>query len=412
MKKLFIDHAFHNSTKSSSFMIGLLREYFDLDILFIDPHKSNIELDLTKLNLTKYDSIILWQIDWLAPYFLHRGFKVIVMPMYDGSFTLDELHWRAARGALFINFSLRLHNIVTNAGCNSIYARYFPDCKTIKANPSFAVIPNSKPSAFFWERRPDTMLNSYEICRLLYQGISHLHIHQAPDPGLSPTKIPDNLPFTVSTSNWFTRSEDYLECVNAHDIYIAPRYTEGIGMGFLEAMAIGKVVIAHDEPTHNEYIKNDHNGILFNAFRGDVLTSSPDDIRRIAHNAITDASEMQRSWHLFYKPLIIKRIHAYVKSGSIGERFKFRKKISDFDMLRGLMAAHKCWEDYYSTLNMMENDTQVSQLKQGVMDEVARLELAGDETLARNLLNSKIYQFGEISPYKLFLDLLLKRHLT
>lgn len=47
------------------------------------------------------------------------------------------------------------------------------------------------------------------------------------------------------------------------DIYIAPREYEGIGMSFLEAMAMGKAVIALNNPTMNEYIVNNQTGYLY-----------------------------------------------------------------------------------------------------------------------------------------------------
>lgn len=45
--------------------------------------------------------------------------------------------------------------------------------------------------------------------------------------------------------------------------YIAPRDFEGIGMSFLEAMAMGRCVIAPNNPTMNEYITDGFNGILY-----------------------------------------------------------------------------------------------------------------------------------------------------
>jgi glycosyltransferase involved in cell wall biosynthesis len=46
-------------------------------------------------------------------------------------------------------------------------------------------------------------------------------------------------------------------------VYFAPRLNEGIGFGFLDAMACGMVVLSHNGPTMNEYIKHRINGLLF-----------------------------------------------------------------------------------------------------------------------------------------------------
>ena len=45
-------------------------------------------------------------------------------------------------------------------------------------------------------------------------------------------------------------------------------------MAFLEAMAMGKCVVAHNDATMNEYIKDGVNGILFDADRPIAITES------------------------------------------------------------------------------------------------------------------------------------------
>jgi len=409
MKLLFIDHIYHKSTKSSLFMIDLLKKHFDIDIIFIDPHEKYIEKKINQSGIAKYDLILLWQIDWLAPYFLRLGFKTIVIPMFDGSSKLDSLHWRVARDALFINFSLHLHNIITEAGCNSIYVRYFPPINDV----IFPSISNKtspiKPTAFFWERRPDTILNTSEVCRLLDKSISHLHIHQAPDPEFSPSQIPENLPFTVSTSNWFSCSEQYLECVCSHDIYIAPRYTEGIGMGFLEAMSLGRVVIAHDAPTHNEYIRSNYNGILFNAFRRDVIRESPEKIREIRKKATADSIEMRRSWNFYYKNIIIKRIISYVNEFSNNKLASRNTGYSAQSILKGLVHAHSDWNAYWNFLKKLEEESALATHNNGLMAEVGRLERCGHYGLAKTLLTQKIRSIEQNSPYDLFYQMLSSR---
>lgn len=388
-------------------MVDLLRKHFVVDILLVGSNREDVEKTLTDQKL-KYDLVVLWQIDWLAAYFLALGFKTVVIPMFDGSSTLDNIHWEKARGALFINFSLNLHNIISAADCESIYVRYFPiiNKSNIEAEKSYQF----KPTAFFWERRPDTLLNLNEICRLLGNSISHLHIHQAPDPGFSPSDLPEGLPFTISTSSWFPNSNQYLECVCSHDIYVAPRYTEGIGMGFLEAMALGRVVVAHDEPTHNEYIKNYHNGILFNAFRKDVIDVTPDKIKKISKNAALDAVNFRNSWECFYESLIIKKIKNYLAENSsknpvIKIPIYLRKKILD-----GLLNAHINWDVYYNTLNSLDVSMQMKNSKLTVvLPDVNRFELEGNYAEAVVLLSKKTDFYGNDSPYHLFLALLKER---
>ena len=57
-------------------------------------------------------------------------------------------------------------------------------------------------------------------------------------------------------------------------IYIASRPYEGIGMSFLEAMADGRCVVAHDNTTHNEYIEHGKNGFLFDMEEDIIITAT------------------------------------------------------------------------------------------------------------------------------------------
>ena len=57
----------------------------------------------------------------------------------------------------------------------------------------------------------------------------------------------------------------YLEMLSQTNIFIAPRKKEGVGVSVLEALAMGHVVIAHDDGTMNEYIENGQTGYLFDA---------------------------------------------------------------------------------------------------------------------------------------------------
>jgi glycosyltransferase involved in cell wall biosynthesis len=80
--------------------------------------------------------------------------------------------------------------------------------------------------------------------------------------------------FDVKKGDEFLSREEYLSRIAACEIVVAPRRKEGIGMAFLEAMAMGKCVVAHNDATMNEYIKDGVNGILFDADRPIAITES------------------------------------------------------------------------------------------------------------------------------------------
>jgi glycosyltransferase involved in cell wall biosynthesis len=86
-----------------------------------------------------------------------------------------------------------------------------------------------------------------------------------PDPGFESSEIqPEDVKkyHIQFVEKWGSR-EDYWDTLNQCNVYIAPRVTEGIGMSFLEAMAMGIAVAAADKPTMNEYISHGDNGFLF-----------------------------------------------------------------------------------------------------------------------------------------------------
>jgi hypothetical protein len=65
-----------------------------------------------------------------------------------------------------------------------------------------------------------------------------------------------------ATEQWGSHAE-HLKRIAESQIFIAPRRFEGIGMAFLEAMAMGCVVVAENQATANEYILHGSTGLLY-----------------------------------------------------------------------------------------------------------------------------------------------------
>lgn len=95
--------------------------------------------------------------------------------------------------------------------------------------------------------------------------------------------------------------------IQEHAFYIAPRVFEGIGMSFLEAMAMGRCVIALNNPTMNEYIIDGVTGILYNPQSTHSLCEY--DIEKIQNNTIEYIREGYRKWQKD-----IKQIPEYIES--------------------------------------------------------------------------------------------------
>lgn len=384
-KAVFIGHGFHNITRSSSFFQDIIEQTYNVYKISIDPDGDNAFEEISNLNLHEFHVVFLWQIDWLASYFLSKNIPTVVLPMYDGSSTLEDLHWLAMREALIVNFSLDLHNIVSGYGCNSVFVKYFP--KMFGCEKTLSVKKREGISAFFWERRPDSEINLRTIAKLLAPTITHLHLHRSADPGAQSTEIPTDLPFTLTVSTWFENREEYLAAVAGCEIYVAPRYTEGIGMSFLEAMSMGRVVVAHDAPTHSEYISNFDNGILFDAFGSDEICVNKETILHISNKAACDARRYRENWERQYTKIMLDAVQQYIVSFKAHTPNKM--PASGEVKLEYLNFAHRDWGAYYGYLKKSLAAFRVCEQSNNgsVLKTVNELEVLGRYEEALKLLD-------------------------
>jgi len=288
-KALFVDHMYHKKTRSADFFVDVLRNSFDIELYYLEPDNRP---DAGVLSAAAgADIVILWQMDFLAPVFSAMGKPVVVAPMFDGSGNMPDLHWMFAHKARFFNFSIALNERIRMAGCQTMLLRYFPEPVEESHLPRF-----DKLNAFFWQRRPDHGLDFNLVDTMLGDEIDNLHLHNAPDvPGDFHVTLPKGRQYKLTQSTWFKDKAGYANCLAKANVFIAPRVAEGIGMALLEAMAAGKLVLAHDAPTNNEYILNWFNGILF-----DKSVASPTRVRdqaaRIARAAWRTSVEGRKQW--------------------------------------------------------------------------------------------------------------------
>lgn len=255
---LFIDHEFHKKTRSADFFVDILRTKFSVETYYLAPELQPNEAVLDAA--AGADVVILWQMDFLAPVFLSMGKSVIVIPMFDGSGGMPDIHWLFAHKARFFNFCLALNERIRMTGGKTMLLRYFPEAVEEAKLPRF-----DKLHAFFWQRRPDHGVDFKLVDTLVGDELDSLHVHDVADiPGNYSPKPRADATYKYSQSTWFKDKADYARCLGRANVFIAPRVAEGIGMALLEAMAQGKLVLAHDAPTNNEYVSNWLNGILFN----------------------------------------------------------------------------------------------------------------------------------------------------
>lgn len=267
-KLLFIGHTYHLKTKSSVFLLEMLKEAYDVSELYMDPDKPYVYSEFEKFSDVAFDVLVVWQITpniTELKKLLHwqRG---VFFPMYDHYQAMNGLRagvWKEFQQFLIICFSKALQQDLKENGFDTRYIQYFP-------KPADIQNWGDEHSLFFWQRL--SFLNLSTLAKAVNPlGIRHIHLHQAVDPGhdIKPLNAYDEETRSLlkevdfSYSTWFDNKSEFGQAMEQSALFMAPRHYEGIGMSFLEAMAHGRCVIASDTPTMNEYISDGVNGLLY-----------------------------------------------------------------------------------------------------------------------------------------------------
>jgi len=261
MKIAFLGHSFHLKTLSNAFFVELLRKCGEVDVL-MDPSwqgesKPSWADDFRQ---DDYDCIVVYQSHPVFSLLDLAHPNVIFVPMYDAMVSEGSVWWRQEfNAAKVLCFSSTLYREIAAFDLVSHYARYFPDPAKLPY-PARA----SRLDAFFWYRQAPI---TCELLSRLTAGtrFDRLTLHDAPDPvgaGPQPGSLEPQADERVVTS-WFPDRESYLSMLAERTVYFASRLREGIGVSFLEAMAMGLCVVAPATATHTEYISHGTNGLLY-----------------------------------------------------------------------------------------------------------------------------------------------------
>ena len=301
-KLAFIDHSFHKKSTATLFLINILEKYYDVNIIWDEAWNNGPRTNLGKICGQDYDVIILFQQINYSPKDIRMaaGKNLILIPMFDASGGLPDEFWEKFRHVKIINFSKSLHERLLKKGMKSKYVQYFPPAGKRLISP----VTHGELSGFFWQR---TNQITWKHIRQLIKtaGFSRIHIHGAVDPPGYPLVLPskkEKLKYNVSVSEWFPSKDKYLDSLKDFNVYFSPRLYEGIGMSFLEAMAMGKCVVAPNHPTMNEYIVHGETGLLYDPRHPEPLDFS--NIENICTNAREYVKKGRRQWTKTEKELL------------------------------------------------------------------------------------------------------------
>ena len=263
MKLLFIDHECHKKTHSAEFFLDVVRKAFDV----VEHYYSQYYRTGARKVAKDCDIAVIWEFPISRWRFFFPGKRNVFVPMYDNEWA-SYWQWKriAWSGMGVISFCDKVTKHARRCGVTNILdVRYFPDPDSLpkeKGDPK---------RVFLWERG--------EIDRSIAEKL------------FPPS---DGYVFDVKGADEFLSRDAYLERMSKCGIVIAPRRKEGIGMAFLEAMAMGKCVVANDDATMNEYITNGRNGFLFSYDK--VKTVPKDAVVRVYENLSEFTSTMFEMW--------------------------------------------------------------------------------------------------------------------
>ena len=287
MKKIiFVGHSYHQKTKSNSFIIELLKQKYNVELLFDESWLTGEEPDTSFID-ESYHAVVFWQNVSVNMLSSIKCNNVIFFPMYDAVYDQGDDYWYNYRNLKIVCFSHTLHEKLNKLSFNTMYIQYFPECGILQELDELSI--------FFWQRRFEITWNT--VKELFYkEDIKSIHIHKAVDPSqefVKPSETDEKI-YNITYSDWFETKQDYYNVMKSKSIYIAPRSYEGIGFSFLEAMAMGKVVVAADNPTMNEYITHGKNGFLFNVKK--PMPIEINDIKEIQKNAYYTVLNGRKKW--------------------------------------------------------------------------------------------------------------------
>lgn len=260
-KLAYAGHSYHRVTGSTRFLIDLLATEYDVTTFWNDAWRQGPELEIELILRGGFDAVVVFQDEPIAARLARAGHpNITFFPMYDGSHGLSNDRWEALKQLKIVNFGRTLHERLVQLGLRSHHIQYYPDPAGLPT-----VDHAQGLSGFFWQRQQDITWRT--IRTLLGDAVfSRFTLHCALDPTFGTLVVPppeDVERYRLRQSDWFPDREAALENLASHNTYFAPRLHEGIGQSFLEAMAMGFLVVAPNRPTMNEYIVSGFNGLLY-----------------------------------------------------------------------------------------------------------------------------------------------------
>jgi len=260
---LYVDHIFHTKTKSNDFLKDFLAEHFLIESMYIDPSNTDTP-SYQKITecVADYAYVVFFQVLPPLPILckIQEKVQVIWVPMYDGE-KFNRHFWNtlSCLNVHIVSFTESIHTQALQYNLQSVAVRYAIDPDRYQMQ-----LPGIGHHIFFWYRGGVSfeeikhILPSREVDTLIYKS--------TPDPNVSAESLSEEdiqIYHIKRIDSGFIEKDSYLQLLSQANMFIAPRKKEGIGMSFLEALAMGHYIIAYNDSTMNEYITDSRIGYLF-----------------------------------------------------------------------------------------------------------------------------------------------------
>ena len=289
MKVLFVDRVWRKHSHSTDFFKDVLREAGCevIDFWFENCYR----YEIPKSVVGAVDVVVFFE-------FLYRRFSLgiagkpcVFVPMYDNDPGSRWL-WRriAYSGMTVVSFCERLTRLARSCGVKKLVdVRYaldpnrFADCA---GNPRVVAL---------WERGQV----DFSSVKALFasEDVEKVLLIRKDEEPVDSVAFSDEIMSSYHVeikSGKFLPEKEYFESLREPGIFIAPRYKEGIGLPFLEQLAMGKCVVAHNDATMNEYIEDGKTGILVDMRHPRRLTQS--EVLNVRTNVRASADAAYARW--------------------------------------------------------------------------------------------------------------------
>jgi glycosyltransferase involved in cell wall biosynthesis len=258
-KFLVIDNDYARSSGSSKFIYEELDKLISYDLIWDEKWSKSKSYD--KKIFDNYDNILfIHSFLPLDQIYRLRKKNIIWIPMYDSLYNLNQLNnifWKLIKllDIKIVSFCDAVANKCKKNSINYLNAKYYLNTSN-KINYNF-----KKFNILFWDRgelKIRDWLHYFEK-----DEVEKITIIERPDPRkkasfVSNQEIKD---FKIDIKKiGFVEKSLYENYLFNHNVFIAPRFREGVGLSFLEALAHGMYIIGYDAPTMNEYLTDEKLG--------------------------------------------------------------------------------------------------------------------------------------------------------